>query len=492
MKRLQPDTLCGVHPDVQLPRYDRSALKPGIVHLGLGAFHRAHQAVFTEDAIAASGGDWGIIGVSMRSDTVARQLRPQQNLYSLMSRDASEHTLRVVGVLCEVLVAPQQPERVVAAIASSATRVITLTITEKAYQVPAGGCSPDRAASTMAGDLPIPALRQSAIGLLAQGLQRRQREHGAPLSIISCDNLAENSARLRAVLQDYLANCPDVLAWMDRSVAFPCSMVDRIVPAMSEAQRVRQARLLGLRDEAAVITEPFSQWIIENTFATPIPDWQGVGVQLVDDIRPYEEIKLRLLNASHSAIAYSGLLAGKDTVDQVMADPLLGDFIGQLMERELAVVLEVPPSFDLQRYREALLARFANPYLGHRCDQIAMDGSEKISQRWLPTLQANPACPLLLKALSCWVYFVLKTDLSISDPRAEQLLLWRNSAGPQLKSVQGVLACARIEPAACPDFEPLCARIVSNLSLLAGGGVAALLADLQEYIAFPGSHGHEA
>lgn len=489
LQRLHPDTLRAVASKVQLPGYDRNALKPGIVHLGLGAFHRAHQAVYTDDAIARSGGDWGIIGVSMRSDTVARQLRPQHNLYSVLSEDADSCALRVVGVLCDVLVAPLQIDAVIAAIANAATQVITLTITEKGYHLAADGESLDASSPAIQQDLAQPEQPQTAVGLLALGLRRRLQEGGAALTVISCDNLAENSARLRCVLNDYLAaSFPEVRAWLQGSVAFPCSMVDRIVPAADDVQRLRQSQLLGLEDRAAVRTEPFSQWIIEDTFATPIPAWTDVGVLVVEDIRPYEEIKLRMLNASHSAIAYSGLLAGKQTVDEVVAEPFLRSFIERLMAEELAPALVVPKGFDLEQYRESLLQRFSNPCLQHRCAQIAMDGSEKIAQRWLPGLAVSTDNRLLVKALSCWVYCVLETDADIADPRAERLLAQRSADATQLLRVAEVLACARIseeslqkspsssEADNTSSYAALCREVVANLALLGEGGVAALLA----------------
>lgn len=415
----------------------------------------------------------------MRSDSVARTLCPQQNLYSVMSEDAGSHSLRVVGVLCDVLVAPLQMDTVIAAIANPATQIITLTITEQGYLLAADGKSLDMSSAAVVRDLAHPEQPLSAIGLLALGLYRRFQQSRAALTVISCDNLGENSARLRSVLDDYLAaSFPEVGSWMAEFVAFPCSMVDRIVPASNEAQLQRQGQLLGLRDEAAVCTEPFRQWIIENKFATPVPAWQAVGVQLVDDVRPYEAVKLRLLNASHSAIAYTGLLAGKKTVDQVMAEPQLRVFIEQLMARELVPALAAPAGFDLPNYCEALQARFSNPCLQHRCAQIAMDGSEKVSQRWLPSLSAVPDDGLLVKALSCWVYFILESDHTIADPRAEQLLALRDSTAPLLNRVQGVLACARIAATNAPKFDSLCEQISRDLSLLAAGGVTALFADV--------------
>jgi fructuronate reductase len=250
--------------------------------------------------------------------------------------------------------------------------------------------------------------------------------------------------------------------------------VDRIVPAMSVEQKSRQAHMLGVFDEGAVSTEPFSQWIIEDKFATERPDWASAGVQFVDDIRPFEEIKLRLLNASHSAIAYTGLLAGLETVDKVMSDPVTSGFIERLMEEELVPALEVPQGFDIARYREQLLVRFRNPCLGHRCIQIAMDGTEKIPQRWLQTLQQR-SCPLLVKALAIWCYFVLRTDLEIDDPRREQLLALRQNSGALSERLDEILSLAGLAPQTLSDFGKLAPMVLDKLQLIEKRGIRALL-----------------
>jgi fructuronate reductase len=254
-------------------------------------------------------------------------------------------------------------------------------------------------------------------------------------------------------------------------------MVDRIVPGMTPVNRARQDALLGAVDEGAVNTEPFSQWIIEDCFAAGRPDWESVGVQLVADILPYENIKLRMLNASHSAIAYCGLLAGRETVDQVMADPALRSYVEQLMQRDLMPVLDVPSGFDLPAYRDQLLQRFGNPCLHHRCQQIAMDGCEKIGQRWLPILQAGKDCQQMIKALSAWCYFVLHTDFELDDPQASRLLALRQSDEIELQSLQGILACARISGESVENFESLCDVLLKNLAVVAHSGIVALLAD---------------
>lgn len=476
MHRLHPSTLTESNADVRGPAYARDQLRTGIVHLGIGAFHRAHQAVYTDDAMGLCAPDWGILGVSLRSAATAGRLNPQDGLYSVLSRDANASELRVIGAVRRVLVAPRELPAVIAAIADPATRMVTLTITEKGYALAADGHSLDRQDPALRADLDDPQHPVSALGVLALGLRARAGQGDAPLSILSCDNLAHNSRCLRAVLVEYLQQCfPQILDWFERNTTFPCSMVDRIVPAMSAAGLDEQAAALGLRDEGAVSTEPFSQWIIEDDFAAGHPPWERVGAQLVDDIAPYENIKLRLLNASHSAIACCGLLAGVDTVDQVMDDAALGEFVRRLMSQDLMPALQVPADFDLAGYRDQLLQRFGNPRLAHRCAQIAMDSSEKIAQRWLPTLQQNRA-PQLRRALAAWCYLVLATDIAVEDPRREQLLAQRASTAPLAGKVEAVLACARITPAAVADFAGLRDELLQGMDSIERDGLRALLA----------------
>lgn len=476
MERLHTKNLSAVAPEVRTPAYTPQELGCGIVHLGVGAFHRAHQALYTEEAIEAAGGDWGIIGVSLRSDSVAKQVLPQDGCYSLLSEDGDGYELRVVGAIRDVLVAPQSPQQVVRAIADPAISVITLTITEKAYYLADDGKSLAMTEAAVAEDLAKPLEPRTALGLLALGLHQRWQDSGTPLSVISCDNLSANSRVLRGVLRDYLQHCfPEVLPWLDKSVAFPCSMVDRIVPAMTEQGRTRQAALLGLRDEGAIATEPFYQWILEDSFAGPRPAWELAGAQLVKEIEPFEAIKLRLLNASHTAIACLGLLAGFETVDAVVSDKTLGAFIRRLMTQELMPALRVPEGFDLSAYAEQLLLRFANPRLGHRCSQIAMDSSEKIAQRWLPTL-ALGSQPLLTHALAAWAYLVLHTNIALDDPQAEQLLRWRDSDQSVAQRLSGVLACARISDENIEHYDALLEETLALLDSIERDGLEPSLA----------------
>ncbi len=473
-KRLSAACLDELDKRVELPAYDRDQIVAGIVHLGIGAFHRAHQAVYTDQAMNVSGGNWGITGVSLRSDTVARQLQPQDCLYSVLSEDGVEQSLRLVGSVTQVLFAVNQLEEVVDAIAAQTTSVVTLTITEKGYCTGSDGHSLDRANPAIEADLVKPETPCSAIGLLALGLRQRQSLGNDPVTIISCDNLASNGKVLASVLEEYSELAfPGLGSWLQANTRFPSSMVDRIVPASTEVQQLRQSEMLGLQDESAIATERFSQWIIENNFCSPHPDWQAAGVQFVDDIKPYEDIKLRLLNASHSAIAYCGMLAGKETVDQVMADTQLGAFVEALMNDDLIPALTVPSGFDVQAYKNQLLVRFRNPHLGHRCEQIAMDGSEKIGRRWLPVLRCNGENRMLIAALSAWCYLILCTQLPIDDPKKDLLLQLRGRSDDA--RLRELLACARISEQSL-NLDSLCQQLEQNIDNLADGGISELIA----------------
>ncbi|QFU75948.1 mannitol dehydrogenase family protein [Halioglobus maricola] len=473
MNRLATNQLNALGSGVKLPEYDRGRLGVGIVHLGIGAFHRAHQAWYTELAMNQNGGDWGITGVSLRSDTVARQLQPQDGLYSLLADDGSNTELRVVGAVAKVLVASEHIEAVLAAIAAPATHIVSLTITEKGYCSDARGKT-DWEHHDLARDLQFPEEPTTAIGVLAMGLARRFDQGRAPLTVLSCDNLVENGQLLRQRIFDFVKRVrPEMLDWLEHSVSFPSSMVDRIVPAITEEQRLLQSAQLGADDASAIATEPFSQWVVEDNFAGPRPAWQLAGVTFVDDIRPYEAMKLGLLNAAHTAIACIGVLSNTETVDRVMADPQMGAFVRELMRHELLPGLDVPVGFDLNSYCDALLQRFSNPQLRHRCEQIFMDSSVKIPQRWLPHLQRGVRLAHLELALASWCHLVLNTDTPLDDPAAERMLALR--AKKTSHDVTQLLCLAGISPETVEDFGALNARLCQQMTYIATHGLLACM-----------------
>ncbi|HET6522983.1 mannitol dehydrogenase family protein [Sphingopyxis sp.] len=400
---------------VQAPGYDRAAQAAGIVHIGIGAFHRAHQAVYTDDAMGAGDRDWGIVGVSLRSGDVAAQLGPQDGLYTVSTRSAAGTRLRLIGAVQKVLVAADDSQAVIDAIAAPCTHIVSFTVTEKGYLRRADGSL----------DLAAAVGKPSLYRFLAAGLAARKAAGLGGLTLLSCDNLAGNGAVLRRLMREYLvAYHPDLSAWFDGECTCPATMIDRIVPATTDADRAAVEAALGARDEGAVFTEGFSQWVIEDDFVGPRPRWEKVGAEIVADVAPYETAKLRMLNGAHSALAYIGLGRGHEFVHQAIADPEIRPVIERLMLGEAAPTIDAAPGQDLAAYADALLGRFANPALDHRLIQIAMDGSQKIPQRWLETLawhqKRGARCSSLEAAIAAWVAF-LRSEHPVDDPLADNL-----------------------------------------------------------------------
>jgi fructuronate reductase len=427
LPRLTADTIGRLPRSVLRPTYDLSQ-RSGIVHLGVGAFHRAHQAVYTDAALAAGARDWAITGVSLRATQVRDQLEPQGGLYTVTQSGNTGHEIRLIGAIRHMLVAPEGPLAVIAALAAPETHIVSLTITEKGYHR-RPDLSLDWAAAPVARDLQGAA--QSLYGLLARACALR-RKRGLPgMTLLSCDNLADNGPQLERLLLQFLERLdPELAAWVRRECSCPATMVDRIVPATTAADLNWLDNQLGVHDAAAVMTEPFRQWVIEDRFAGPRPPWEVGGAQWVTRVAPYETAKLRMLNGAHSALAYIGLARGHELVAQAIADPSLAALINVLMRAEAAPSFTPAPGQDLDTYADLLLARFANVARPHRLRQIAMDGSQKIPQRWLETLRSAQSqgrrCDALLQALGAWIAYVRGDRFTVEDPAAPQLAqLWR-------------------------------------------------------------------
>ncbi|MDE2454840.1 MAG: mannitol dehydrogenase family protein, partial [Burkholderiales bacterium] len=436
MKSLHPDTIDQAASAVRRFGYDRSRLATGIVHLGLGAFHRAHQALYTEAAIARGDLRWGVAGVHLRGRRMADALAAQGLLYSVTERGAGEPATRIVGALRAAWFAPEQLATVLAALADPGVAVVTTTVTEKGYAPrPADGAL-DFQDPDIAHDLAHPEAPRSTLGLLAAGIAARAAD--APLTLLCCDNMASNGDSLRRLLLQYAeAVNPALARRIDAEIAFPNTMVDRIVPAATPESLDWAASRLGLRDEAALVCEPFSQWVIEDRFAAARPEWEAGGALFTSDVRPFQALKLSLLNGSHSALAYLGQLRGRETVAEAMADAPLAAFVRRLMVDDLLPGLERPAGLDVPGYCRALIERFENPALGHRTRQIASDGSQKVPVRWLPALRraAGTERPWLERALAAWLHYLCEERdeagraLVIADPGAPMLAARLRAAG---------------------------------------------------------------
>lgn len=441
--RLGTEVLKEVKVGVALPGYDRRR-PSGIVHLGVGAFHKAHQAVCTDDALRQSGGDWMITGVSLRAPKVAEELNPQDGLYALLVRSTESTSARIIGSIAKVLVAPNDPNAVLEAIAAPATKIASLTITEKGYGIDPKTGGLDRSNAAIAADLRQPRLPQSAVGFIVEGTRLRRERGLPPLTVLCCDNLPENGAKLRRLALEFARELDaDLAAFIEAEVPFPSTMVDRITPASTERTLADARELTGFADFAAVETEPFSQWIIEDRFASGRPDWEAGGALFVEDVAPYEKMKLRMLNGAHSLLAYSGFMAGHAFVRDTMADADLTAVVARHMA-EAAKTLDPVPGIDLAAYGRDLRARFANTAIAHQTYQIAMDGTQKLPQRLLEpamiALQRGLSLDSYAFAVAAWMRYSLGMDengkqYELRDPREAEIAERLRKAGRDAGSI---------------------------------------------------------
>ena len=470
---------------IKFPNYKISKIKTGIVHLGIGAFHRAHQAFYTDQVLEKDGGDWAICGVSLKRPEVRDQMVPQDGLYSLVEQDASGNSIKIIGAVKEVLFAPEDPETVLKIMASPYTRVVSLTVTEKGYcHDPASGHlnfqHPD-----ILNDLKSPSEPASSIGFLVQALSLRRDSGINAFTILSCDNLPENGKTLQTLVLEFAnRRDPDLAKWIEKEATFPCCMVDRIVPATSESDRDEISARLGVRDEAMVVTELFSQWVIEDDFVNGRPAWENVGAEMVEDVRPFEEMKLRMLNGTHSTLAYLGYLAGMEYVSEAVQQPVFENFLRNMMKEEIMPTLKLPESVDLDLYQNALIERYQNPALKHRLWQIAMDGSQKLPQRILTQLAeglaAGRAMSGLTLAVAAWMRYVGGTDekgaaIDVRDPMAERLKALSDAAPDPRGKAMALLGVAEVFPAELRDNADFRERLATAYAGLAEKGARAMV-----------------
>lgn len=475
-----------------IPSPLRGDIGTGILHLGLGAFHRAHQAAYTQDAVAAAGGDWGIEAVSMRNPALADALTAQGGRYTLIERHAEGPRLLDMSVIRRAWALPGNAARLVARMADPSIRIVTITVTEKGYGADLAARRLNRADAVVAHDLANRAApRQSLVGHLVAGLAARRDAGSSGLTVMSCDNLPENGTLLACLIRDFAAEVdPGLVDWIERHCRFPDSMVDRITPAANEATFAIAEAALGRPDPGAIETEPFRQWVIEDNFAGPRPEWETAGAQLVRDVAPFEMMKLRLLNGSHSLIAYLGALRGLPAVRDVMANAELGAAVRVFM-RHAAATLPPNRGLDAAAYAAALIARFENRAIQHRCLQIAADGSQKMPQRiFAPArerLETGGDISAFALATAGWIRFLHGQDetgarLDIKDPLADHLRRALQDAGS--KPLARVAALARVPGLAhggVLDNRRFAESVAALLEVFDGDGtMAAVRAAIQD------------
>ncbi|SDG45879.1 fructuronate reductase [Onishia taeanensis] len=471
----------------------------GIVHLGLGAFHRAHQAVYLERYRQRSGDTaWGVSSANLRASVgLVDALREAGHRYHVAEYADREHvTVREIGVIEETLFSGRDEqgqwgrdrETLLAQLVSPQTRLVTLTVTEKGYFLsPTSGrlLADD---PLIAADIANPESPCTAPGLLVEALSQRRAAGMAPFTVLSCDNMPDNGKRTRnAVLQLAERRDSALAEWIEREAAFPCSMVDRIVPAMTEVDFARLAEL-GIEDPNAVVGEAFSQWVVEDDFPQGRPAWEADGVEMVGDVAPFETMKLRMLNGSHSLLAYLGALDGIETVfDAVSRDDLVS-LLRYYMLDEAAPTLAMPEGTDLSAYAEQLLVRFANDSLRHRLQQIAMDGSQKLPQRWLHGAQARLAAgsdvPCTALGVAAWIRYTAGDDLTglshpVDDPLASRLAILHARHSDDVEAlVAAFLAMEDVFPPALAAEPRFAEAVAAAYITLTQQGLAEALAAL--------------
>ena len=436
--RLSLSTLGRLPGAVARPAYDPADVPVGMLHLGLGAFHRAHQAVYTDDILVVEP-RWGICGVSLKTPRAVLPLAAQDGLYTLLTRTSEGTHARVIGALRETIFAGAARSTLIVRFADPRITVVTATVTEKGYcHDPATGLL-NEAHPDIAHDLAHPDAPESAIGILVAGMAARRAANAGSLTFVCCDNLPHNGRMVEGLVNTFaMRRDPALAAWIAEHVTFPSTMVDRIVPATTSTDFADAQRLTGMRDEATVTAEAFGQWIIEDRFSAARPRWEDAGAQLVDDVAPFETMKLRLLNGSHSTLAYLGFLAGHETIWQASSDPLLAQLVQRQMAEEIIPTLVAPPGIDLAAYCAQLMERFRNRALPHRTQQIAMDGSQKLPQRLLGTVRDRIASGAsfhhLALAIAGWIRYASGTDergreIAVSDPMAATFAVTTAAAG---------------------------------------------------------------
>jgi fructuronate reductase len=484
VRQLDEITASSLPSSVAQPAYDRHAAATGVVHLGLGAFHKAHQAVVYEAALNSGDLRWGVLGASLRSRGVRDQLAPQGGLYTVTAREGSNEQTQLIGALRGVLVAPEDPAQLVQAMAKPDVHLVTLTVTEKGYKLdPAAGAlihdDPDLAADLKSLDRP-----RTAPGFIVAALAKRRAAGLKPFTTLSCDNLPHNGKRLREAVLAMAGHHDQALRdWIDAQGAFPETMVDRIVPATEEADIAALEQRIGVVDRAMVKTEPFTQWVIEDRFVGERPDFAALGVQLTKSVAPWEAAKLRLLNGAHSGIAYLGGLAGIEFVHEFVALPAGRAFIEALWN-EAATTLSPPAGLDVPAYRAALMQRFANSALNHRTRQIAMDGSQKLPQRLLAPimvrLERNQKVETLALAVAAWMRWQEGRDDSGTPYVVDDPLAPRTAGSGNLTAggaVAGLLAIDAIFPPLLAEHDGFRRTLTDALAALRSKGAKATIED---------------
>jgi len=468
--------------EVQRPAYDRAALKPGMAHIGVGAFHRTHQAEFTDDLLHHSFDRWGLVGINIRNPRLAETLGQQDGLYTRLMRENDRVEARVIGSIVKVVDSQQSSAPALEILASQAIELVSLTVTEKGYcHKPATGAL-DLDHPDIVHDLANPDAPRSVPGIIARALELRMRSHNKPLTIMSCDNIPANGTLLQNVVQSItqarINGCGNGLGeWIAAHAAFPSTMVDRIAPATSQMDYDTVEQRFGYRDRAVVVAEPFRQWVVENRFAGRRPRWDAVGATFVDDVEPFEHLKMRVLNGAQTTLCYLGVFAGHEHTCDDMQDPLLVTFVRRMLLEETLPTLQPVPGMEPKAYVEQSLARLRNTAIRHRNHQIATDGSQKIVQRLLNPIRERlgrgEPVTLLATAVAGWMAYLIRASdrfgraWTAADPYAPRIGAIADRVGNDPAALVGEILAIRaifdVELAESAEFRRLLVSALEGL-----------------------------
>ncbi|OBQ70960.1 mannitol dehydrogenase family protein [Mesorhizobium erdmanii] len=490
---LSRDLLERLPASVQTPSYDRATLAPGMAHLGVGAFHRCHQAEYTDDLLSLRFDRWGIVGINIRPPTLADTLGRQSGLYTRLIRENSHIEARVIGSIVKVVDSQDSAAPALAVLSPPDIELVTMTVTEKGYcHIPSSGAL-DLSHPDIVHDLANPERPRSVPGILTRALELRRATHGRPLTLLSCDNIPTNGVILENVVRTFAERRGHGLAeWIAANAAFPSAMVDRIAPAVTQADLESVEQWFGYRDAAVAVGEPFRQWVIEQKFAGRMPRWDLAGATFVDDVTPFEYLKMRVLNGAQTTLATLGVLAGLEHTFDAIADPLLSVFVRRMLVEETLPTLMPVPGMEPSAYVEQSLARLKNTAIRHRNHQIATDGSQKIVQRLLnpirDRLSQGASIGLLSVPVAAWMAYLIQASTrfgkrwSVSDPYAGKVAGIADATGrdaPALASA--ILAIDTIFDPGLAANQTFRAAVISALGeLLSDDPMAAVQHSLEQ------------
>ena len=479
-----------LNTNVIRPTFDRSRLKTRIVHLGFGAFHRAHQALFTNEMLEKTGSDWGICEINLfGGEDLITQLRTQDHMYTVAEKGAKATDIKLIASVTESLHPSFEGKRaVLEKMSEEQVAIVSMTITEKGYCADPATGRLDKNNALVKADLDNPREPSSAIGYIVEALRIRRELGLKPFTVMSCDNVQENGHVARAAVLDF-ANLVDqeLAGWIEANVTFPCTMVDRIVPAATPETLAEITELVGVADPCGIACEPFRQWVIEDNFVNGRPEWDVAGAEFVADVVPFEEMKLRMLNGSHSFLAYLGYLGGYKHISDTMTNDSYRKAAFDMMMQAQATTLTMPEGTDLEAYAKLLIERFTNPSLKHQTWQIAMDGSQKIPQRMGGSLRHHLAAGTEYKWLAMgiagWMTYISGVDeenktIDVRDPMVEQFREIYQQYGKEPAVVKAILGIEAIFGTDLIQNDDFVEAVTKAYQLIISKGARAAVASL--------------